>query len=284
MPSGSSNNGIGGTVRQWVPHSPGNLVARTLSALLLGPSAVYLVYLGPPYMDAMVTLLGTVMAWEWARLCGKGELKPPGYAMIGAVGAALAAGALREYTIAGWIVAVGAMAAVVLAARDRAGGPFWYLLGVLYTAVPCLGIIWLRADSTEGMILVLWLLFAVWATDTGAYFAGRAIGGPKLAPSISPNKTWAGLAGGMVSAGLVGVVTGWIVGTAGIGFLMGTSVMLAVVAQAGDLLESGLKRRFGAKDSSNLIPGHGGFLDRLDGILAAGLMVSLIVRLTGDLL
>ena len=85
MPSASSNNGIGATVRQWVPHSAGNLVARTLSALLLGPPAVYLVYLGPPYMDAMVTLLGAVMAWEWARLCGKGELKPPGYAVIGAV-------------------------------------------------------------------------------------------------------------------------------------------------------------------------------------------------------
>ena len=283
MRSESSNNGIGASVRQWVPDSAGDIVVRALSALIIAPLAVYVVYLGSPYMDVVVTLLGAGMAWEWARLCGNGELKLPGYAMISAVGAALAAGAMREYTIAGWIVAVGAMAAVVLAVRDREGTPFWYAVGVLYTAVPCLGIIWLRADPAEGFKVVLWLLCVVWATDTGAYAAGRMIGGPKMAPSISPNKTWAGLAGGMISAGLVGGVTAWIVGTVGIGFLAGVSVVLAVLAQAGDLLESRLKRRFGVKDSSNLIPGHGGLLDRLDGVLAAALTVAVAVRLTGGL-
>ena len=283
MRSESSNNGIGASVRQWVPDSAGDIVVRALSALIIAPLAVYVVYLGSPYMDVVVTLLGAGMAWEWARLCGNGELKLPGYAMISAVGAALAAGAMREYTIAGWIVAVGAMAAVVLAVRDREGTPFWYAVGVLYTAVPCLGIIWLRADPAEGFKVVLWLLCVVWATDTGAYAAGRMIGGPKMAPSISPNKTWAGLAGGMISAGLVGGVTAWIVGTVGIGFLTGVSVVLAVLAQAGDLLESRLKRRFGVKDSSNLIPGHGGLLDRLDGVLAAALTVAVAVRLTGGL-
>ena len=283
MRSESSNNGIGASVRQWVPDSAGDIVVRALSALIIAPLAVYVVYLGSPYMDVVVTLLGAGMAWEWARLCGNGELKLPGYAMISAVGAALAAGAMREYTIAGWIVAVGAMAAVVLAVRDREGTPFWYAVGVLYTAVPCLGIIWLRADPAEGFKVVLWLLCVVWATDTGAYAAGGMIGGPKMAPSISPNKTWAGLAGGMISAGLVGGVTAWIVGTVGIGFLAGVSVVLAVLAQAGDLLESRLKRRFGVKDSSNLIPGHGGLLDRLDGVLAAALTVAVAVRLTGGL-
>ncbi len=283
MRSESSNNGIGASVRQWVPDSAGDIVVRALSALIIAPLAVYVVYLGSPYMEVVVTLLGAGMAWEWARLCGNGELKLPGYAMISAVGAALAAGAMREYTIAGWIVAVGAMAAVVLAVRDREGTPFWYAVGVLYTAVPCLGIIWLRADPAEGFKVVLWLLCVVWATDTGAYAAGRTIGGPKMAPSISPNKTWAGLAGGMISAGLVGGVTAWIVGTVGIGFLTGVSVVLAVLAQAGDLLESRLKRRFGVKDSSNLIPGHGGLLDRLDGVLAAALTVAVAVRLTGGL-
>lgn len=283
MRSESSNNGIGASVRQWVPDSAGDMVVRALSALIIAPFAIYVVYLGSPYLDVVVTLLAAGMAWEWARLCGNGELKLPGYAMIGAVGAALAAGAMREYTIAGWIVAVGAMAAVVLAVRDREGTPFWYALGVLYTAVPSLGIIWLRADPVEGREVVLWLLCVVWATDTGAYAAGRTIGGPKMAPSISPNKTWAGLAGGMAAAGLVGGITAWIVGTVGIGFLAGVSVVLAVLAQAGDLLESRLKRRFGVKDSGKLIPGHGGLLDRLDGVLAAALSVAVVVRLTGGL-
>ncbi len=127
------------------------------------------------------------------------------------------------------------------------------------------------------MEVILWILFAVWATDIGAYAAGRAIGGPKLAPRISPNKTWAGLGGGVLAAILIGVAAGAVVSWAPSLELAILSGVLAVVAQGGDLFESGVKRHFGVKDSSNLIAGHGGFLDRLDGVLAAG--VAMVVLL-----
>lgn len=121
----------------------------------------------------------------------------------------------------------------------------------------------------------------VWATDTGGYVAGRTLGGPKLAPTVSPNKTWSGLAGAMLAAGVVGAVIasfwpGWNALTIGL-----ASLGLALVGQAGDLFESRLKRRFGAKDSSHLIPGHGGLLDRVDGVLSVGLVVSLVIWWTG---
>ena len=115
--------------------------------------------------------------------------------------------------------------------------------------------------------MVFWLLAVVWATDIGAYFAGRGIGGPKLAPSISPNKTWAGLIGGALSAGLVGTLAAGLTDSDATLLVVG-GMILAVVAQGGDLLESWCKRHFGVKDSSHIIPGHGGILDRVDGLLA----------------
>ena len=163
----------------------------------------------------------------------------------------------------------------------------WKLVGLAYVAVPCATLIWLR-DMTlvdapnAGMCLVLALMFIVWATDIGAYFAGRRIGGPKLAPAISPSKTWAGLGGGMAAAGFVsilcvsfspypgGVVSAFFVG-----------MLLAVVAQAGDLFESWLKRAAGVKDSGLLIPGHGGLLDRVDGMITATPVFGLMVGLSG---
>ncbi len=115
------------------------------------------------------------------------------------------------------------------------------------------------------------------ATDTGGLIAGRTLGGPKLAPTISPNKTWSGLAGAMLAAALVGAAAGWLWPGHDVLPLALASLGLALVAQAGDLLESRLKRRFGAKDSSQLIPGHGGMLDRADGVLSVALVVSLMV-------
>jgi phosphatidate cytidylyltransferase len=115
---------------------------------------------------------------------------------------------------------------------------------------------------------LLWVLALVWATDTGAYIAGRRIGGAKLAPRISPNKTWSGLGGGIAAAALVGAVAALWLGTSSVWLLLGVSAALAIVEQVGDLAESAFKRRFGVKDSSDIIPGHGGVLDRVDGLLA----------------
>lgn len=156
----------------------------------------------------------------------------------------------------------------------------WRLAGLAYVALPCASLVWLRGLE-GGFGITLSLLLAVWATDIGAYFAGRIIGGPKLAPEISPNKTWAGLGGGIVAAALtLMIATSFspFPATAANAFLIG--VLLAILAQAGDLFESWLKRRADVKDSSNLIPGHGGLLDRVDGIVLAAPFYALLVSVS----
>ncbi len=144
----------------------------------------------------------------------------------------------------------------------------WIALGAVWVAVPCVLLLWLARPGIAGRGTVLWLFAVVWATDIGAYVFGRAIGGPRLAPTWSPNKTWAGLVGGMVCAGIVGWATTLILASVTVLPLVAASAGLAIVEQFGDLAESVAKRRFGVKDSSGLIPGHGGLLDRLDGLLA----------------
>jgi phosphatidate cytidylyltransferase len=137
-------------------------------------------------------------------------------------------------------------------------------------------LIWLRNDAPAGRDLVLWLVVSVWAVDIGAYVAGRLIGGPRLAPSVSPNKTWAGLAGGV---GLAAATSAGFAGANGHPHLFGPAALgalLGCTAQAGDLAESWVKRRFGVKDTSGLIPGHGGLLDRVDGLLIVALVVALV--------
>lgn len=258
------------------------LGVRILWALILAPPVLGALYFGPPYSDALMLVAGAVAAWEWARLCGRGALGAPGAIVIGAVVAVVVAAILREYSVAGWLTAVGAMGATVAASRDRQAPALWYGLGVAYLAAACLAFLWLRAEPDVGRAVVLWLVAVVWATDTGAYLVGRTLGGPKLAPSISPGKTWAGLFGGVGAAALVGLFVVVLRGQGNAAALVGASMALALVAQVGDLFESSLKRRFGAKDSSDLIPGHGGLLDRIDGLLAAALALAGAVWLMGS--
>jgi phosphatidate cytidylyltransferase len=146
--------------------------------------------------------------------------------------------------------------------------------GVVFTALPGIALLWLRRDEPLGVQAVFFIIGAVVATDVGAYFSGRLLGGPKLWPQISPNKTWAGLLGGVTAAALVGAaVARWVPG-ASLLHLMAAGAGLAVAAQAGDLAESALKRRFGTKDASALIPGHGGFMDRVDGLSTAAMIAA----------
>jgi phosphatidate cytidylyltransferase len=165
---------------------------------------------------------------------------------------------------------------VVIGWKDIFPDKLWTASGLLYIGIPCVALVWMRNDWQGGRDLVLWLLCVVWATDIGAYFFGKSIGGPRLAPVISPNKTWAGLIGGMVSAGATGaLLLVWSKAADPVfGAWMGGGT--AIVAQGGDLLESSVKRHFGVKDSGAIIPGHGGVLDRVDGILAVAPVLSLI--------
>ncbi len=232
-------------------------------------------------MEILILAAGAIVAWEWVRLCGGGEVTPHGWLAIGAVLCALFAGALGAYAVALAIAGLAALALAGLLLLVRSPAALWLPSGVVYLAAAGLALLFLRDRPEDGWRIIFWLLAVVWATDTGGYVAGRTLGGPKLAPTVSPNKTWSGLAGAMLAAGVVGAAAaalwpGWDPLTLGL-----ASLGLALVGQAGDLFESRLKRRFGAKDSSHLIPGHGGLLDRVDGVLSVGLVVSLVIWWTG---
>jgi phosphatidate cytidylyltransferase len=159
--------------------------------------------------------------------------------------------------------------------------PEWTAFGALWVALPCICLLWLARGGPNGRATLLWILAIVWATDIGAYVIGRTLGGPRLAPRWSPRKTWAGLAGGAVCAGLAGWATAAWLGISPALPLVFLSAGLAIVEQFGDLAESLAKRRFGVKDSSGLIPGHGGLLDRLDGLLAVIPVVALLTMIAG---
>lgn len=153
-------------------------------------------------------------------------------------------------------------------------GVQWMLLGFVYCLLPALGLLFLR-ERIEGLELVLWVFIITWGTDIGAYFSGRAIGGPKLAPKISPNKTIAGLVGGMVVAALLGGLWAWSANLPTILYMLGAP--MAAAAQGGDLFESWMKRKAGMKDSGTLLPGHGGVFDRLDGLLVVAFLTAVII-------
>ena len=252
------------------------LKTRILSALVLAPPALLAVWAGGFPFAALVALAAGLMCWEWHRMaCG--GFGPAGWVAATAAVATMPL-ALVEPRAALALVLFGALGSTALAPSGRRGWAWW---GALYAALPSLAMVWLRADPTHGAALVGWLLLVVWATDSGAYAAGRLIGGPLLMPRVSPKKTWAGLLGGMASAALVGVGFAWAVGVAGLTWVALAGAVVAVVAQAGDLFESWVKRRWGVKDSSAIIPGHGGVMDRVDGLLAAALAVAALTLLTG---
>ena len=160
--------------------------------------------------------------------------------------------------------------------RLCAGRPGWLALGGIYIAVPSWALLHLRADSTAGAVIVFWMLAVVWSADTGAYAFGRLIGGVKLAPVISPNKTWAGLLGGVGAAGVTGALAGVILEVEAIPALAGWSALIGAISQIGDLAESWVKRHFGVKDTGAILPGHGGLFDRVDGLLVAVVAVAVL--------
>lgn len=175
------------------------------------------------------------------------------------------------------VVLVGAVEWVRLVKAFERGGLrklFWLVLGLPYVGGSGLALIYLRVVPDEGMKLTFYLLMTVWATDIGAFLAGRLIGGPRLCPKISPKKTWAGLIGGMALSALIGYGAGQVLGATQPWFAAKLALALAVVAQMGDLFESWVKRRAGAKDSGTLIPGHGGVLDRIDGLMFAAVFLA----------
>jgi len=261
--------------------SPGTLALRIASAAVMAPLAIAAAWFGWPWLPIVTALAGGGMAWEWARLCRGGAVGASGIVLIGAVLAAIAAAAAAGAASALALAVVGAAAVFVVALRERGGDPRWLAAGALWLAVPCLLLLWLARAAGGGRPVVLWIFAVVWATDIGAYAVGRAIGGPRLAPRWSPHKTWAGLIGGALCAALAGWAAAGLLNLSSVLPLVLVSAGLALVEQFGDLAESMAKRRFGVKDSSGLIPGHGGLLDRLDGLLAVVPAVALLSIIDG---
>ena len=272
MPSASFTIANGATAPA---DRPAVLGQRIVSALVLIPLALAGVYLGGRYLDGLVALFALAMAWEWVRVCHRGRFVASGLVVVLAAVAGVVAFRFGSLPVALGVLAAGAVAAA-LAAEPSVR--FWHALGAIYVGLPSLAILWIRGDAQPGLETLLWTLVLVWSVDTGAYLAGRTIGGPRLAPSISPKKTWAGLGGGLLAAALVGAFGALWLGLESWWPLAAIAAVLGMVEQGGDLAESAFKRRFGVKDSSNLIPGHGGVLDRVDGLLTvvvavAGLMI-----------
>ncbi len=265
-----------------VADSPsGTFLTRVVSALVLIPPVLAAVHYGTPAFEILLGLVSLLLAQEWARLCGRGTGRAWAGILIAVVLAVIAATAFRYYGTALLTALAGSLALYVVARLGRYPSPLWLSAGVLYIGLPVLALMWLRTEPASGRETLFWLLGLVWVTDTGAFLFGRAIGGPKLAPGISPNKTWAGLIGGLVSACLWGLAAGYATELLAPVLLFVLSGALALVSQAGDLAESRIKRHFGVKDSGGLIPGHGGMFDRLDGLLAVAPVVAIMYQFGG---
>jgi phosphatidate cytidylyltransferase len=247
--------------------APTELMVRLFSALILIVAAVVLTLTSVETFAALITVFIAAMAWEWARLVrGAGFDFIFGAQLVSTVAASWAA--VHGYPVSALLMVVAGAVFVTLIQRlDEARSlAWWSAAGVYYAGLPAIALIWLRSDGTYGVLAVLYLFAVVWTTDSAGYLFGRMVGGPKLAPQISPKKTWSGFLGATASAGLIGAVFGYAMDLDG-AWLGAFGVVLALIAQLGDLGESALKRAFGMKDSSGLIPGHGGVLDRIDGLV-----------------
>jgi phosphatidate cytidylyltransferase len=240
---------------------------------VLAPLALLCAWLGAEAWTALLAVAAAGLAWEWVELCGRRPAAWPGMLVPLAVLTAGAVAAANREGLAVLLVAAGTLATWIAGGQWRRSP---LALGVPYVGLAGVALIWLRGDGYAGRANVLFLILLVWASDVGAYAAGRLIGGPRLAPLVSPSKTWAGALGGLLAAALIGALVAAAVGAGRAGQAALVAAGLGIACQAGDLLESWAKRRFGVKDSGRLIPGHGGLLDRLDGLLAAAPTAALL--------
>jgi phosphatidate cytidylyltransferase len=238
---------------------------RVVSGVVMAGVAIAATIVGGTVFHLLWLALGLVVGWEWHRLT-EGGMSVPALAIV--MVAALAGAAAGVTSNGLWLLAVIAAALAALAVT-RARQRHWLAVGVLYAAALPAATILCRGDERLGMVLVFWLFAVVWGTDVCAYFAGRALGGPKLWPRVSPKKTWSGALGGVAGAVVLGMLVIMAFGRPVRWPALVVAAGLSAVSQAGDLYESAVKRHFGAKDSSHLIPGHGGFMDRLDGFIFA---------------
>jgi phosphatidate cytidylyltransferase len=258
----------------------GNLLVRFISAIVLAPLAIAAAYVGGWFFTLFWAAAAAGIIWEWFSLVGAGQERKPLAAAGGVLMIALLFGQFGRWDIALDVTLLAAVTAALLAPPTRRG---WLAAGTLYAAIAVLAPMLIRADLKYGFSAIIFLFAVVWATDIFAYFVGRSFGGPKLIPRISPNKTWSGAIGGSLAAMGVGAIIGSLLDGSAAAWLVLVALAISIIAQAGDLLESWIKRRFSVKNSSELIPGHGGLMDRLDGFVTAVFAAALIGIARGGL-
>jgi phosphatidate cytidylyltransferase len=285
------------------PGSLTNLQKRILSAAVLLPLVAVAIIFGGAIFTVVVAVFAGVAAWEWTQVVVQ-KIKPGQPAVPAPLPPArpwlvpsIASVAVAMLTVLGvgidtgidWVAVFGlglvlvilgtAVARVMISGfmltgeAERRHFAMWFTWGTAYAALPAAALVALRADPELGRATLFWIIALVVAADTGGYLVGRTLGGPKLAPRISPNKTWSGLAGAVAGAALAGLSAAFVLNHTDVWMLTLMSAGLGLVEQAGDLVESAFKRHFGVKDTSQIIPGHGGVLDRVDGLLAVAVAV-----------
>ena len=253
-----------------------DLRARLISAAIMVPVALLCLGLGQAPFALLVAVGAVLILREWIRMVNGTQSVA---AVVAGGIASLVAMATVFFGLTGiafGILAAGALCVAALAPVRR----IWAAAGVFYAGLPAVALVHLRGLE-YGLAAVVFLFVVVWSTDVAAYGGGRAIGGPKLWPSVSPKKTWAGFVSGLLGAGLAGLLVAWLVGPdarygAGWGVIFFFAIMISFFGQMGDLFESFMKRHYGVKDSGTLIPGHGGAMDRLDSIITAASFAALV--------
>ena len=275
----------GAAAGQQKPSGPSNLRLRVLSALVLIPLALLLTWIGGLAFRLFVGLVALAIIYEWLTITAGRDWGRMHWMIAGLLAgvmvllaAGLAPGLLLLLTIAATVIS--------LVMARFSGLDHWPPSGILYAGLSAISLAMLRDGDIAGLWAIFFLFAVVWVTDIVAYFVGRAIGGAKLAPRISPGKTWSGAIGGAIGGIAAGLIVA-IIAEVRLGLVVfaGLALLLSVVAQMGDLFESHLKRRYAVKDSSNLIPGHGGVMDRVDGLVAAAVafyVVGILLAGPGD--
>lgn len=280
MSSGDADKAGGGAPQRagkW-----GDLSVRLLSAAVMAVLALALTFHSLYSFALLVGLGSIILCWEWGRLVRAGALDELLVLHVISVLVVCGLAIYGEYKVALLVLLVGPSLKFALSDDRTAANLGLSLLGVPYIGLPVLSLIWLRSDAEYGVMAVLYLFATVWSVDIFAYVFGRAIGGPKFAPRISPKKTWSGFLGGVSAGAIAGALLSLAVEGAEPLVLAGFSLLIGIFSQIGDLTESWIKRRFNIKDASNLIPGHGGLLDRVDGLMFGAVLAAVIAFLLSD--
>ncbi|MBB5572448.1 MULTISPECIES: phosphatidate cytidylyltransferase [Rhizobium] len=255
---------------------------RIISGIVLAAVVLAATWYGGLSFRILAAAIGLLVYYEWSTITDLHGRDPQGNA-LGWLGLLLIASATLAaesvYSLELLIIFV-AVTAIMVAMRSKS---WWLPGGIFYAGLTAIALAEIRDDDLRGFVLMLFIFATVWATDIFAYFVGRAIGGPKLAPRISPGKTWSGAIGGAIAAVIAGTAVVWSFFSADGLWIPALTLVLSICSQIGDLFESFIKRRFGVKDSSHLIPGHGGVMDRVDGLIFAcfaAFFLAIVISLT----